>query len=125
MSEHPSETTSPVKAALAGRCPRCARGRLFKGYLTVAPGCDVCGLDFAGHDSADGPAVLIILFLGFIIAGGAFWLEFTVAPPTWVHMVIWPPVILVLALGALRPLKAAFIGLQYKYRSVEREFPDE
>jgi uncharacterized protein (DUF983 family) len=40
-------------------------------------------------------------------------------------LVIWPPVITVLCPGALRPFKGAFIGAQYKYRSVDHEFPPE
>ncbi len=115
----------PIRAALTGRCPRCARGRLFRGYLTVANTCDVCGLDYGGHDAADGPAVLIILFLGFVIAGMVAWLELVYQPPVWVHMVVWTPVIFVLSMACLRPLKGAFIGIQYRYRSVDREFPGD
>jgi len=65
--------------------------------------------------------VFIMLIVGFIVAGLALWVELVFQPPTWVHMVIWPPVITVLSLGALRPFKGAFIGAQYKYRSVDRE----
>ena len=114
-----------VLFALFGLCPRCGRGRLFAGYLKVAEKCQACELDFAGHDAADGPAVFIILIVGFIVGGLALWFELAVEPPTWVHMVLWPPVIAVLALGALRPFKGAFIGAQYKYRAVDREFPPE
>ena len=32
-------------AALACRCPRCGRGRLFDGLLKVAPVCPVCGAE--------------------------------------------------------------------------------
>ncbi len=68
--------------------PALPRGRLFRGYLTVADTCDVCGLDYRGHDAADGPAVLIILFLGFVIAGMVAWPELVYQPPVWVHMVV-------------------------------------
>ena len=47
---------SPLKAGLACRCPRCGRGKLFSGYLTVGAPCGVCGLDLSDHDSGDGPA---------------------------------------------------------------------
>ena len=112
---------SPIKFATFGRCPRCGRGHLFAGYLLVVDKCSECGLDLGGEDAADGPAVFIMLFVGLIVAGLVFWLELTYQPPTWVHMVIWPPVILILSLGALRPFKGAFIGVQYKYRSVGEE----
>ncbi len=115
----------PLCFALSGRCPRCGQGRLFSGYLEVAEKCQACGLGFSGHDAADGPAVLIIMLLGFVMAGLVFLLEFHYAPPFWVHAVIWPPFVLAGSLGALRPLKAMFIGLQFKYRSVDEEFPPD
>lgn len=118
-------TDSPIRAATKGRCPRCGRGRLFNGYLTIVDSCEVCHLKLGGADSADGPAVLIILFLGFFIAAGAAWLELGFSPPIWVHVVVWPPVITILSLLCLRPLKGAFIGIQFKYRSVEEPAPPE
>ncbi|MBT3989667.1 MAG: DUF983 domain-containing protein [Rhodospirillaceae bacterium] len=125
MSDRQDERSgdSPIKFATLGRCPRCGRGHLFAGYLLVADQCSECGLDLGGEDAADGPAVFIMLIVGFIIAGAALWLELSFEPPTWVHMVIWPPVILILCLGALRPFKGAFIGAQYKYRSTDKSEP--
>ena len=43
-----SAPVSPYVAGLAGRCPRCGKGRLFQGFLNLRPRCDVCGLDYAG-----------------------------------------------------------------------------
>ena len=94
---------------------------MFAGFLAVAEACDHCGLKLGGHDAAGGPAVFIMLIVGFIAAGLALWLELAFQPPTWVHMVIWPPVITILAVGGLRPFKGAFIRAQYKYRSVDQE----
>ena len=116
---------APVLNALRGKCPRCGNGRLFNGYLKIADSCDACGLSFAGHDSADGPAVMIMLLLGFVVAGLVLAVELKFQPPIWVHAVIWPPVVILGALGLLRPFKSIFIGLQYKYRAVDREFPDD
>ncbi|NQV56912.1 MAG: DUF983 domain-containing protein [Rhodospirillales bacterium] len=121
MAETSPETSSPILAAIIGRCPRCGRGQLFSGYLKVHDSCAVCGLRLDHHDAADGPAVFIILIVGFIVAGAALWLELALMPPVWVHMVIWPPVITALSVGALRPFKGAFVGAQYKYRAVDRE----
>lgn len=116
---------APVLNALRGKCPRCGNGRLFNGYLKIADSCGACGLSFAGHDSADGPAVMIMLLLGFVVAGLVLAVELKFQPPIWVHAVIWPPVVILGALGLLRPFKSIFIGLQYKYRAVDREFPDD
>ena len=102
-------------AALLCRCPRCGEGRLFAGLLTVRPSCPVCGLDFAGQDAADGPAVFVILLLGLIVVGLAAWVELRFSPPLWVHVVLWTPLIVGGAILMLRPLKAALIALHYRH----------
>ena len=108
---------SPFKTGLACRCPRCGRGRLFSGFLTVAPSCAACGLVFGDHDTGDGPAVFVVLILGFVFVGLALHVEFAYAPPIWVHAVLWPPLILAAAVGLLRLLKAVLIALHYRYRA--------
>jgi uncharacterized protein (DUF983 family) len=108
--------TSPWQAGLLCRCPRCGRGPLFAGLLTVAPICAACGLDLAAQDSGDGPAVFVILVLGALVVGLALAVELIFAPPLWLHMVLWPPVILAGAIGLLRPFKATLIAFQYRHR---------
>jgi len=110
---------SPISAGLRSRCPRCGRGRLFRGFLTVAESCPVCGLDLRAQDSGDGPAVFIILILGFVVVGLAILVEILYAPPYWIHVVLWPPTILGLALMLLRPFKATLIALQYKHNILD------
>jgi uncharacterized protein (DUF983 family) len=102
-------------AAFACRCPRCGEGRLFTGLLTVRAACPACGLDLSAEDAGDGPQVFVILFLGLIVVGLAAFVELKFAPPTWVHMVLWTPLILGGAILMLRPLKAGLIALQYKH----------
>ncbi len=116
MAEAHDNAFAPFKAGLACRCPRCREGRLFAGLLAVAERCDVCGLDLTGEDSGDGPAVFVILVLGFVIVGLALALEMTFAPPVWLHLLLWLPLILVGSIGLLRPFKATLIALQYKHR---------
>lgn len=106
----------PVAAGLACRCPRCGRGPLYSGFLTVAETCKSCGLALHRHDSGDGPAVFIILILGAVVVAMALWVEARFAPPYWLHLVLWPPVILGGALAMLRPLKGVLIALQYRHR---------
>lgn len=106
---------------LAGRCPRCGEGRLFKGFLDLQPACDTCGLDYATVEQGDGPAVLIILFSGFLVCGLALWVEVTYSPPYWVHAMLWLPLILLTTVGLLRPLKAWIIRQHFRYRTQEGE----
>lgn len=110
---------SPFAAGLSCRCPRCGRGRLFDGFLTVAARCESCGLDLRAQDSGDGPAVFIILVLGFLVVGLAILVEAVYEPPYWLHVVLWPPVILGLSLGLLRPFKAVLIALQYRHKILD------
>jgi len=109
----------PIGAGLAGRCPRCGEGRLFKGMLAVAPRCGVCGLDNGFADSGDGPAAFVILIVGFLVVGLALWLEVSVNPPLWVHFVLWIPLIVVLGLLVLRLTKGVLITLQYRNKAAE------
>lgn len=110
---------SVLAASLWGRCPRCGKGRLFRLYLKLSPSCSVCGLDFAGFEAGDGPAVFVILIVGAIVSGGALLTEVSFQPPYWVHALIWGPALVILSLALLRPLKAALIVLQYKHRAEE------
>ena len=109
---------SPFSAGLRCRCPRCGQGKLYNGILTVAPVCASCGLDLKKEDSGDGPAVFVIMILGGVVVGLAILTEVAFHPPEWLHMVLWPPVILAGALGLLRPFKATLIALQYRHRQL-------
>jgi uncharacterized protein (DUF983 family) len=82
----------------------------------VAATCEVCDLDLSAQDAGDGPAVFVILILGAIVVALAILVEAKLAPPLWVHAVIWPPVILAGALAMLRVFKAGLIALQYRHR---------
>lgn len=109
----------PIGAGLRGRCPRCGEGRLFSGLLQVSPRCGVCGLDNSFADAGDGPAVFVILIIGFVVVGLALWMEVTINPPLWVHFIVWIPLTLVLSLVALRLIKGVLITLQYRNKAAE------
>jgi uncharacterized protein (DUF983 family) len=109
----------PIVAGLKGRCPRCGEGRLFSGFLTVGKECEACGLDYAFADSADGPAIFVMLIIGFIVVGLALWMEVSMNPPLWVHFILWIPLALVLCLPALRLIKGLLITLQFANKAQE------
>ena len=108
-----------ARATLLGLCPRCGQGRLFNGYLEIAPACAACKLDYAIFDAGDGPAVFVILIVGAIVAGGALYVEFTFSPPYWVHALIWGPLIVILTFGLLRLMKSLLLVLQFKHSARE------
>jgi uncharacterized protein (DUF983 family) len=108
-----------LAAALRCRCPRCGQGKLFDGLLTVAPHCAICGLDLAAQDAGDGPAVFVVLILGALVVGLALLVEVKFAPPFWVHLVLWTPVVIGGAIAMLRPLKAWLIAMQYRHHLLD------
>ena len=118
MPETPS-SSFPTRAALTGKCPRCGKGKLFDGFLTLAPGCDRCGLDYGFADSGDGPAVFVILLAGCLVLGLALWVELTYEPPFWVHLAIFLPLTVAVCLGLLRPLKSVMVATQYHHKAEE------
>jgi len=119
MSDHGSSGPLPIARGLRGRCPRCGEGHLFQGFLSLRPRCEHCGLDFNFADAGDGPAVFVILLGGFVVVFAAMVVEFVYQPPYWVHAALWVPLILLLTLGPLRPIKGLLIALQYHHKAAE------
>lgn len=107
---------STISAGLRCACPRCGRGKLYDGLLSVAAKCSECELDYGRFDSHDGPAFFIIVVWSAVVLPLAVWLEFALEPPIWVHMLIWVPVVLVGAIALMRPLKAWMIAQQYRHQ---------
>lgn len=110
---------SPVSAGLKGRCPRCGEGRIFQRFLGFRGNCDSCGLDLSFADTADGPAVFVMFIVGFTVVGAALAVEILFQPPYWLHLALWLPLTLVLALGLLRPLKGVLLAQQYRHNAQE------
>lgn len=94
MSEPAPPKSSILQSALRGlacKCPRCGRGKLFSGFLTLAPRCQACGLDYTFIDTGDGPAIFIIMLAGAIVVACALIVEVKYQPPFWLHAVLWLP----------------------------------
>jgi uncharacterized protein (DUF983 family) len=126
MTEKTIDTLSgSILAGLSCRCPRCGQGKLFQGFLALRPRCEACGLDFSFADSGDGPAVFIMFLAGFIVVGAALITEVLYQPPFWVHAALWLPLILIVTLGPLRPMKGLMIALQYHHKAAEARFRGE
>lgn len=115
----------PLAAGLLCTCPRCGKGRLLKNGLELRERCDGCGLDYRFVDTGDGPAVFAIFILGFLILGGALYVEFTYEPPVWVHIVLWGIATPLVAFALLRFIKALFIALQFRNKAEEGRLSQE
>ena len=107
---------------LPGLRPRRA---CFSGYLTLAPRCETCGLDYGFADAGDGPAVFVILVTRFLVVGAALIVEVLYSPPYWVHALLWGSLALILPLILLRAFKGVLIALQYKHKAHEGPLASE
>lgn len=76
--------------------------------------CDACGQSLKEHEQGDGPAFFAITAVGAIVAPLAVYVELKFEPPYWLHVALWPPVIIVLCLYFLRFFKVLIIALQYR-----------
>jgi uncharacterized protein (DUF983 family) len=115
----PATVTDATLRGLACKCPRCGRGKLYAGFLTLAPRCQACGLDYAFIDSGDGPAIFIIMIAGAIVVAAALIVEVKYQPPFWLHAVLWLPLILATTLWPLRAMKSLLISLQFHHKAAE------
>jgi uncharacterized protein (DUF983 family) len=116
--EVPAAGNSPLKAALAGDCPRCGAHTLFDGWVAFAKSCRSCGLDFETFNVGDGPAAFLIFIVGTITVVAALLVDAAFNPAWWVHLV-WVPVAGALTIGGLRVSKAWLLGQEYRHRARE------
>jgi uncharacterized protein (DUF983 family) len=124
MTDAATPLTQTILRGLACKCPRCGQGKLFTGFLTLAPACARCGLDYAFIDSGDGPAVFIIMIAGAIVVFTALIVEVKYQPPFWVHAALWIPLILAVTLWPLRAAKSLLIALQFHHKAAEGRIID-
>jgi len=113
-----------VPAALFGLCPRCGSRTLFDGLTRFAPRCRVCGLDIASYNVGDGPAAFLTLIIGALVVALALWLELSVHPPFWVHIVLWVPLTTAAVIWGLRAGKAALLAAEHQRSAREASGKD-
>jgi uncharacterized protein (DUF983 family) len=106
-----------VRRGLAGRCPRCGEGRLFRAYLKVNDACPACGEDFTPQRADDAPAYVTILIVGhFIVAGIVAAEDIWPDSPVLVDAFVWAALAVALSLLILPRVKGALIGYQWAVR---------
>jgi uncharacterized protein (DUF983 family) len=113
-----------LSVAARAKCPRCGRGKLFNGFLTLAKRCEVCGLDLSFADTADGPAFFAMMGMSVPVTAFALWFEFTYDPPFWQHLVTTLPLLLLLCILPLRFLKGALVASQFVHKAEEGRLAD-
>lgn len=119
QSTTPATLTQTITRGLACKCPRCGEGKLYAGFVHLAPRCERCDLDYAFIDTGDGPAIFIIMIAGAIVVGAALIVEVKYQPPFWLHAALWLPLILATTLLPLRAMKSLLIALQFHHKASE------
>ncbi|TDR90389.1 DUF983 domain-containing protein [Enterovirga rhinocerotis] len=104
------------------RCPRCGEGRLFDGFLRLAPRCEACGLDYSFADPADGPAFFVMMTMAIPVTGFGIWFELVHEPPFWAHLLVTVPLLLLACVPILRPIKGLMVASQYINKAEEARF---
>ncbi|TAU83248.1 DUF983 domain-containing protein [Rhizobium leguminosarum] len=110
---------SPLKTGVRGLCPRCGRGHLFDGFLTLRKECEVCGLDYSFADPADGPAFFVICFACVPTVLLSVWLAVAHQASIWTQILVTGPFMIATCIPPLRPLKGWLVASQYFYKAEE------
>jgi uncharacterized protein (DUF983 family) len=119
MTENYYPPISAFATGVAGKCPRCGRGKLFSGYLAVAKSCTSCGLSYEFADAGDGAAWFVMLFACVFGVGSILGVEVAYQPSFWMHVAIAIPVLIILPMILLRPTKGFLLNQQWKHGAQE------
>ncbi|WP_416897985.1 MAG: DUF983 domain-containing protein [Minwuia sp.] len=114
--QEPRSILQSLVRGLSRRCPSCGEGRLLHSYVKVNDHCPACGEAMHHHRADDMPPYLTIFIVGHLIIPFVLMTEQAYAPPTWVHWMLWIPLVIVLSLWLLPRLKGAVVGLQWANR---------
>jgi uncharacterized protein (DUF983 family) len=108
--------TMPVALGrgLLCRCPACGQTKLFQGYLRVVAQCAECTAPLGLARADDAPPYFTILIVGHLIVPLMFVVERDYHPALWLQSVVWLPLIALLSVLLLRPIKGATVGLMLK-----------
>lgn len=98
------------------KCPACGRGALFRKYLKVHDACPACNEELHHQRADDAPPYFTMVIVGHVVVAGVLALEKALAPPSWVHLVLWLPLTVILSLVLLPLIKGALVGLQWALR---------
>ncbi|ARO15845.1 zinc-finger protein (plasmid) [Ketogulonicigenium robustum] len=112
MARAKENVGAALTRGLMCRCPSCGEGKLFAGYLAVAPVCTVCGEDLGRLRAADGPAFMTMLLVCLSLIP-TLWLGFVYIPNPLALAGTVSVVIVALALVLLRLVKGAWLAFEW------------
>jgi uncharacterized protein (DUF983 family) len=106
---------------LMGRCPVCGKGRAFDGFLRVVAQCEHCAAPLGLARADDAPPYFTILIVGHIVIPAMLIMQIQADPPTWLLSAIFVPLTAVLAIGLIRPVKGATVGLLLSFNMLKTD----
>ena len=127
MPATPALPSNPIllglRRGLSRRCPNCAGGPLFKGYVKVLSPCRTCGHDNAQYRADDAGPYFTILLVGHLCIGPMLIFPFIWKSPIWLVLGTTLPLVLMLTLLLLPLVKGAVIGVQWGMKAGRRAAP--
>lgn len=116
VTAHQRSAWRALKLGWAQRCPACGNGAMYHKYLKVNDTCPSCKEELHHQRADDAPPYFTMTITAHIVVGGIMLAEQMFAPPTWVHLVIWLPMLVLLSLWLLPRVKGALVGYQWANR---------
>ena len=106
-----------LKVIFFGLCPSCGRQNLFSKYIFLNKQCSNCYYSIKNEDIGDAASWFSMLITSLVVSVGVLFVEIKFSPSLWVHMVTWFPLVILIAIIVLRPIKLIFIYLNFKRRN--------
>ena len=100
---------------------------MFEGAANFRERCPTCGFDSGRYNVGDGPAAFLTLIIGALLIVAALLLDAAVAPPLWVHVILWVPLTVAAVIYGLRIAKGALLASEHQRDAAEGrvEKPDD
>lgn len=108
-----------------GRCPSCGKSKIFNGFLEVVAECAHCAAPLGLARADDAPPYFTILITGHIVVPLMYSVDRMGEPPLWLMAAIFLPLTFLLALGLLRPVKGATVGLMLNLNMLKNDTDDQ
>ena len=110
-----------LRRGLMGRCPVCGKGRAVDGFLRVAARGDHCAAPLGLVRADDAPPYFTILIVGHIVVPGMLIMQKMADPSIWLLSAIFVPLTVILAIGLIRPIKGATVGLMLSFNMLQTD----
>ena len=97
------------------KCPCCGKTPIYKSYLKPIDKCHVCHTQLGQIRTDDIAPYFTILLIGHIVAPILLISEKMFHPPVWVHLSLWPALVIILTLWGLPRVKGIAIAIMWHF----------